>query len=172
MTPTRLRTLALIALVAAVAGWVVVTLVDALLGRFLPVPITAALAIALLSLFLLVWGLLAKPRLQGKAGVERLDPVVATRTAALALASSRTGAAVFGFYAGVVIGFLPNLDTQAGRSYGWSAGAASLASIALIVVALWLERICRLPDDEDSATAPGADREAGPAQSEANRVTT
>lgn len=170
MTPTRLRTLALIALIAAVAGWVVVTLVDALLGRFLPVPWTAALAIALLTAFLLVWGLLAKPRLQGQPGVERLEPVVAARTAALALASSRTGAAVFGFYAGVAIGLVPYLDTQAGRDYAWSAAGASLASIALVIVALWLERMCRLPEDDEQSSASGTDHEAGPAQSEANRV--
>jgi len=157
MTPTRIRTLLLIAVVLLAVGWAVVAIVERLHQRLLPVSWTAAAALVLITLGLLVWGLLAKPKLQRKPGRPRLDPLVAARTAALAMAASRTGAAVAGFYGGVAIGLLDSLDTPAGRQYAAAAGAAALASIALSAVGLWLESICRLPGDGDekSGKSPG-----------------
>jgi hypothetical protein len=83
-------------------------------------------------------------------GEEPLDPLAVARYAVLAKASSVAGAIFTGFYAG----FLPWLLVESGRVS--DAGAdlpptigGLLASIALMLVALWLERACRVPDSED-----------------------
>ncbi len=171
MTPTRIRTLAVIALATVLLGWLLVTLVDSLAQRLLPVPWTAAAALALMALSLLVWALLARPRLLRKPGREPLPPLTAARTAALAMAASRTGAGVGGFYAGVVLGLLPSWDTPAGRDYLLAAAAAALASAALAAVALWLESLCRLRGDDDGEAETGNGRaRRGPASDGAARI--
>lgn len=172
MTPTRVRTLAIIAATTFAGGWLLVVIVDKLVQRLVPVPWTAAAALALLALALLIWGLLAKPKLQRKPGRPPMDPITATRTAALALAASRTGAGVLGFYAGVALGLRPAWDTPAGRDYALASMAAAVASLGLVVVALWLESICRLRDggDDDEAGGSSAGRPArGRATGEAAR---
>lgn len=141
-----------------VVGWVLVQLFDRLVGRLLPVPPAAAAGLLLMALFLLVWGLMAKPRLQRAPGKPPLDPIVAARTAALALAASRTGALVMGFYVGVALGMVPYLQAPAGRAYLGAAVAAAVASLLLAAVGLWLERVCRIRDDDD---ADGGAVEAG-----------
>jgi hypothetical protein len=144
-----------LAVVFAVLGWLATALVDKLYGRLLQVPMAAGVALALVALALLAWGLLAKPRLQRASGKAPMDPIVAARTAALALAASRTGAVVLGFYLGVAIALVPSLSTPAGREYAAAAVGAAVASLLLTVVGLWVESICRLPDDPDS-DGPGA----------------
>lgn len=143
--------LALFVLAGSV-GWGTLQLVEAWVGRLLPVPWTAAVTLWLLAVALLFWALLSRPRLLRKEGHRPMPPLVAARTAALAMAASRTGALVGGFYAGVLVGVLP-YDSPAGRERLWSAGAAVLGALALTVVAVWLERLCRLPEDPDEAAA-------------------
>lgn len=173
MTPTRLRTLLTIAAVTAAAGWILTQLVETVGQRLLNVPWTAAAALALMSMALFAWGLMAKPRLQRKPGRAPMEPIVAARTAALALAASRTGAAVSGFYFGVALGLVPALDTPAGRGYALAAVAAVVASLALVLVGLWLESMCRLPGDgdaEDGGGPPSTKRpQTGQASTEAAR---
>jgi len=147
MKPTRIRFLVLPALVSGVLGWVVATLMDGQFGRALPVPLLAAVTLWLLAAAVLVWALLARPRLQRKSGSHPMPPIVAARTAALAMAASRTGGIVAGFYAGVAAGTFPDRLTQAGNHSLWASGAAAIGALALVVAALWLEYLCRLPSD-------------------------
>ena len=174
MTPTRIRNLLLIAVVAIAVGWFAVQAVEFAAGRFFPVPWTAAMAMGLLAVCLFIWTLLARPRLLRRPGHPRMAPVVAARTAALAMAGSRTGAAVFGFYSGVVLGLLPAFDTEAGQQYIYAGVVTAVASLALAVVAYWLETLCRLPGDDGEEGAGGSvPRKARPGQSpsEATRTT-
>ncbi len=172
MSPTRARTLALIAVVAFGLGWLMVAAVEAMSQRLLQVPWTAAAALALMAFSLFVWALLARPRLLRKQGRPPMDPIVATRTAALALAASRTGAGVLGFYVGVAVGMIPAWDTPAGRDYCLAALAAALASAALVAVGLWLESMCRLRgggDDKDDGAPIKGRPQTGQAANEAAR---
>lgn len=147
MKPTRIRVLLVLALLAGALGWGIAALMDGQLGRALPVPFLAAVTLWLLAAAVLVWALLASPRLQRKPGAHPMPPVVAARTAALAMAASRTGALVAGFYVGVGAGTLPDRLTQAGNQSLWAAGAAAFGALALVAAALWLEHLCRLPSD-------------------------
>ncbi len=157
MTPTRPRLLALIALVAGVVGWVLATVADSILARYLPVPWSAALAMWLLAAALLIWTLLARPRLLRRPGAEPMPPLTAARTAALALAASRVGAGVAGFYAGVAVVFIADLAVPAAQAGAWTSVTTALAGGAIVAVALWLEALCRIKDDDedDEGAGPG-----------------
>jgi len=150
MTPTRIRLLVALAVIAGAAGWGLVQVVDAWAGRLLPVPWLAAAAMWLIAGATLYWTISSRPRLQGRPGSKPLPPLVAARTAALALAASRGGSLVAGFYGGVAIAMVPSVGTPSGGSTFWSATFASVGAIALVVAAMWLESICRLPIGPDN----------------------
>ncbi len=155
MTPTRTRTLVALAVIAAAVGWGMVQIVDAWTGRLLPVPWLAAAAMWILALATFYWTLTSRPRLQGRPGTRPMPPVVAARTAALAMAASRGGALVAGLYAGVAIAMASSIGVPSGASAFWSATLASVGALALVVTALWLEHICRLPIGPDDPQSRG-----------------
>ena len=142
-----MRLLLAIAAVLAAIGWGVTRLVDAYAGRSLPVPWTAPAVMVVLAIALALWARGTRDRLAGKPGTKRIEPLVAARSAALAMAASRTGAVVGGFYAGVAIALAPMWDVPYVREL---VSLAALGGAVLVVLgALWLERICRLPPQDD-----------------------
>lgn len=172
MKPTRWAPLVIITAVGLAVGWVAVMAVDRLGGRVLGVPPLAAVALWLLALAVLVWavvsrGALVDPTPRGQATPapmpgggqpsgasrpvgtrRRMPPLVAARTAALAMAASRTGALIGGFYFGIALALVPVLGTPSG-SGSFAAAVAALAACALLVgAAIWLESMCRIRDDE------------------------
>ena len=165
MTPTRIRLLIGLAVVAAAIGWGAVTLVEGQSGRVIPVPWLAGATMWFLAVALLIWTLLSRPRLLRRPGSRPLPPLVAARTAALAMAASRTGSLVAGFYAGIALGTLPSRATEAGGVALGSALVTATGSVALVATALWLEHLCRLPldgDREKPGRGPAAERRPEP----------
>lgn len=154
MTPTRPRLLLAIVVLAAVTGWAVTRLVDAYAGRTLPVPWTAPAVMALLALTLALWARGTRKRLAHEPGTKPLDPLLAARTAALAMAGSRTGSLVGGFYAGVAVALAPGWDIAYVRERIIVALLAALTSVAVVAASLWLERICRLPPSASDESKP------------------
>ncbi len=162
MKPTRWVPLAAIGAIALAVGWVLVDLVERVAGRILGVPWLAAVALWVLALGVLGWTVLSRGRLGDRAdsgtaaaGVvgdshNRMPPLVAARTAALALAASRTGALIGGFYLGIGLGLLGVRDTPTGSASLAAAVACVLACVVLVAAALWLEQLCRLRDDDDA----------------------
>ena len=152
MTPTSLRLLVTLGVVSAVGGWVVADLVDQLAGRGMPVPWTAPATLAILAVALFFWAIGLRRRIRDG----RVDPFVAARTAALAMAASRTGAIATGVYAGFLVWFVGQWWIEASRARGVASAAAVVAGILMIVAALWLERVCRIrgtgDDDDDGHT--------------------
>jgi hypothetical protein len=65
------------------------------------------------------------------------------------MAASRAGSLVAGFYAGVALASLPHRDTPAGLTTTWTSAASALGAVVLVVAALWLEYMCRLPVKDD-----------------------
>lgn len=176
MRPTSIRMLLLVALVAAAVGWVVADWIDGQ-GRLPTVPWLAVLIIWVVAGFVAAWALVARRRLHPDAAAQgrpRMAPLVAARTAALALAGSRTGAVVLGLYGGTALRMLGETGVAAGRERLLAAGLAALGGLVLAALSLWLERICRLPEDPEdpqvgrgeprtgsAGTAPGLSRTTG-----------
>lgn len=161
MKPTRWVPLVAIAAIALAVGWVLVDLVERMAGRVLGVPWLAAVALWVLALGVLGWAALSRGRLGGKprsgpatvgavgSSDRRMPPLVAARTAALAMAASRTGALIGGFYLGIALGLIGVRDTPTGSSSMTAAIASVLACAVLVGAALWLERMCRLREGDD-----------------------
>jgi heme A synthase len=154
MTPTRPRLLAALVVVSAAVGWGVVRLVDAYLDRSLPVPWTAALVMLVLAVALALWARGTRARLSRRPGTKPMDPIVAARSAALAMAASRTGAIVAGFYAGVTVGLLPGWSVPYVRDRVIVSAATVLTASLVVAAALWLERVCRVPPDASDDPKP------------------
>lgn len=148
MEPTRLRLLVALGVLAAALGWAATHLVDTFANRTLAVPWTMAVVMAMLAFALVLWARGTRARLAGRPGTRPIEPLVAARTAALALAASRTGALVAGFYAGVVVALLPDWSIDPVRTRVITALVTIVAALLVVAAALWLERICRLPPDD------------------------
>ena len=152
MGATRISLLVALAAIAAVLGYAGVTIVAGQSGQVLQVPWLAAATLWVLALALLMWAVLSRPRLQRKPGAKLMPPLMAARTAALAMAASRAGSLVLGFYAGVALASMPHRDAPAGMTTTWASAASAVGALALAAAALWLEYLCRLPLDDDRAT--------------------
>jgi drug/metabolite transporter (DMT)-like permease len=147
VTPTRPRLLVALVVISAAVGWGVSRLVDAYADRSLPVPWTAALVMFLLALALALWARGTRARLTGQPGTKPMDPIVAARSAALAMAASRTGAIVAGFYVGVSVSLVPGWGVAYVRERIVIALVTVLFAGLVVAAALWLERVCRVPPD-------------------------
>ncbi|MGI9136729.1 MAG: DUF3180 domain-containing protein [Candidatus Nanopelagicales bacterium] len=155
MGTTRVRLLLVLAVIAAVIGYAVVTVIADQSGQVIQVPWLAAATLWVLALALFIWAWLSRPRLQrrpgAKPGSTHMPPLMAARTAALAMAASRAGSLVTGFYFGVALASLPHRDTPAGLTTVWASAGAAVGAALLVVAALWLESLCRLPAEDDRA---------------------
>ena len=154
MTPTRLRTLALLALLGGVAG---ALLAATAYGSLPDLPRVAPVSLALLAVVELAMARVVRDRVQRRArpGARTLHPLQVARAAALAKASSPTGALLGGVYLGLLLWLLPS-ELRASGPDRVVAGLSALAAGALVVAALLLERACRTPDREDEPPALGS----------------
>ena len=157
MKPTKVSTLGLYLLAAAIVGFALPNLWKAITDRAFPVPWSATTGLVVVALATGFWAYEVKRRIQGDQGTKRLSAVVAVRTSALALAASRTGALVGGVYLGVAVyyfqaAYLSNSVAVALANERIAAAfAAVVASGLLVLAALWLERICRImPKGEEA----------------------
>lgn len=155
MRPTRIPFLIAVAVIGVALGWGLVEIVSGQTGRSIPVPLLAGTAIWLLAIALATWTWFLRPRLRRDPGSTPVPPIAAARTAALAMAASRTGAVVAGIYTGIAVASVSALATPAGASAFSSAVLAATGSIVLAGAALWLEGLCRIPEDDEGDNDAG-----------------
>lgn len=154
MTPTRARLLVALAVLATAVGWGATTVVDAYADTSLPVPWTAPVVMAVLAVAIALWARGTRARLARRPGTTPMDPIVAARSAALAMAASRTGALVAGFYLGVALALLPSWGVAYVRERAVIALLTVVASGLVVAAALWLEHVCRVPPDASDDENP------------------
>jgi len=151
---TRLGTLASIAVVAVALGWTIVRVWSARNG--MPqIPHGAPFALLFLAAVLVGGALLMRRRVQvRRPGTPPVSPDLAVRLLVLAQASSIVGALVAGGYLGAAVFYAEDLSVPFRReSASWSV-AATVAALVVIVTAVWLERECRVPPDDDTDGQP------------------
>lgn len=163
MTPTRTSVLAAVAAISLVLGLALADLVDTVSGRMIPVPWSSAITVAAVAVALGGWAWSFRRRLAAAAdGQQRVDPFVAVRTAALAMAASRAGAITAGLFGGIGLWFTADLSIPVARQRALICAVGVIASLALVLAAMWLERICRLPEDPDTPAGElGAPEDGG-----------
>jgi hypothetical protein len=162
MKQLRIRTLAGLFVVAGVLSWAGARLWDSI-GTLPRVPLAAPIVLAAIAVILLATALSIRARLRAqrerRPGAKGVDPLMAARALVFGQASALVAALVAGMYGGTGAFLLEHLDVPARRDQAIYAGFSVLTGIAVIAAALFLERVCKLPEDDDEnhgGAAPAA----------------
>ncbi|MEU0109593.1 DUF3180 domain-containing protein [Streptomyces sp. NPDC006251] len=162
MRELRIRLLAGVFVVAGVLSWAGARLWNSV-GTLPSVPLAAPIVLALIAVVLLATALSLRARL--KAQRERqpdakgVDPMMAARAVVFGQASALVAALVSGMYGGTGVFLLESLDIPARRDQAIYAGFSVLAGIGVIAAAIFLEHVCKLPEDDEhdgAGAAPAA----------------
>ncbi|RVU16734.1 DUF3180 domain-containing protein [Streptomyces antnestii] len=152
MKQLRIRTLAGLFAIAGVLSWAGARLWDSI-GTLPRVPLAAPIVLAVIAVILLATALSIRARLRAqrerRPGAKGVDPLMAARALVFGQASALVAALVAGLYGGTGVFLLERLDNPARRDQAIYAGFSVLTGIAVIAAALFLERVCKLPEDDD-----------------------
>ncbi|MET9764742.1 DUF3180 domain-containing protein [Streptomyces sp. NPDC006372] len=152
MKELRIRVLAGVFVVAGVLSWAGARLWNAV-GTLPSVPMASPIVLAAIAVILLATALSLRARL--KAQRERqpdakgVDPMMAARAVVFGHASALVAALVAGMYGGTGVFLLESLEIPARRDQAIYAGVSVLAGIGVIAAAIFLERVCKLPEDDE-----------------------
>ncbi|MBO7939648.1 MULTISPECIES: DUF3180 domain-containing protein [Streptomyces] len=152
MKELRIRVLAGVFLVAGVLSWAGARLWTSI-GTLPSVPLAAPIVLALIAVVLLATALSLRSRLKAqrerRPGAKGVDPLMAARAVVFGQASALVAALVSGMYGGTGVFLLESLEVPAHRDQAIYAGFSVVAGIGVIAAALFLERVCKLPEDDD-----------------------
>ncbi|MEU4150971.1 DUF3180 domain-containing protein [Streptomyces sp. NPDC026659] len=153
MKQLRIRVLAGVFVVAGVLSWAGARLWNSL-GTLPGVPLAAPIVLALIAVVLFATAISLRGRFKAqrerRPDAKGVDPMMAARAVVFGHASALVAALVSGIYGGTGVFLLELLDLPARRDQAIYAGFAVLAGIAVIAAAVFLERVCRLPEDDDN----------------------
>ncbi|MCX5387952.1 DUF3180 domain-containing protein [Streptomyces sp. NBC_00083] len=156
MKQLRLGVLAGLFVIAGVLSWAGARLWDAV-ATLPSVPIAAPIVLAVIAVILLATALSIRSRLRAqrerRPGAKGVEPLMAARAVVFGQASALVASLVCGMYGGTGVYLLSYLDVPARRDQAIYAGFSVLAGIAVVAAAFFLERVCKLPEDEDDTTA-------------------
>ncbi|GAA3298768.1 DUF3180 domain-containing protein [Streptomyces cinereospinus] len=162
MRELRIRVLVGVFAVAGVLSWAGARLWNSI-GTLPSVPLAAPVVLALIAAVLLATALSLRARLRAqrerRPGAKGVDPLMAARAVVFGQASALVAALVAGMYGGTGVFLLESLDIPARRDQAIYAGCSVVAGIAVIAAALFLEHVCKLPEDDETTgtgTAPAA----------------
>jgi hypothetical protein len=146
MKPTRTSTLAIVAVVCALAMWL---LLHSVYEKLPPLPWTGVPALLIAAVAEAWTGRDLQNRIAGKPGLKPAAPLFVSRMVALAKASSLAAAAIAGLAAGFVIYLSGSLSASIPRQDALTAAVTLAAAVVLACAALYLEYCCRVPDRPD-----------------------
>jgi uncharacterized SAM-binding protein YcdF (DUF218 family) len=148
----RVGFLAGLLVAAGVLSWGGARLWDAV-GMLPSVPPGAPIVLAAIAVILVATALSLRARLRAqrerRPDAKGVNPLVAARAVVFGQAAALVAALVAGLYGGTGVFLLGSLDIPARRDQVIYAGFSLLAGIAIIAAAFFLERVCKLPDDDD-----------------------
>ncbi|RST15266.1 DUF3180 family protein [Streptomyces sp. WAC05374] len=154
MKQLRLKVLAGLFAVAGVLSWGGARLWEAF-GTLPSVPLAAPIVLAVIAVVLTATALSLRSRLRAqrerRPDAKGVEPLMAARAVVFGQASALVAALVSGMYGGTGVFLLGSLDIPARRDQAIYAGFSVLAGFAVIAAAIFLERVCKLPEDDDEA---------------------
>ncbi|MFB7761302.1 DUF3180 domain-containing protein [Streptomyces xiamenensis] len=160
MNQLRIRNLAGLFAAAFAFGWAGAGLWDAL-GTLPAVPLLAPVVLALIAAVLLATALSLRARLRAqrtwghrpaegwgsREGARPVEPLVAARAVVFGQASALVSSLVAGLYGGFgLFLLLERMEVPNRREQALYAGLSVIAGVAVCAAALYLERVCKLPD--------------------------
>lgn len=158
MKQLRVRVLIGVALVAGVLSWGAAGM-WASLGTLPSVPVAAPIVLAVIAVALTATALSLRARLKAQRerqpGARGVDPLLAARAVVFGQSSALVAALVSGMYGGTGVYLLSQLEVPPRRDQAVYAGFAVLAGVGVVVAALFLERVCKLPEDDDEGNGNG-----------------
>ncbi len=146
MRPTRTSTLAVVAVVCALAAWL---LLRSVYEHLPPLPWTGVPALLVAAAAEAWMGRDLQARIAGRRGLKPAAPLFVSRMVALAKASSLAAAAIAGLAAGFVIYLSGSLNAAIPRQDALTAAVTFAAAVLLACAALYLEYSCRVPNTPD-----------------------
>lgn len=157
MKQLRIRLLLGVFLVAGVLSWAGARLWNSL-GTLPSIPVAAPVVLAVIATVLLATALSLRARLKAQREREPdakgVDPMMAARAVLFGHASALVASLVAGVYGGTGV-FLLLADFSGPRvGQALYAGLSVVAAAAVVATAVFLERVCRLPDDDDHGNPP------------------
>jgi len=148
----RIRVLIGVFVVAGILSWAGARLWNSI-GTLPGVPLAAPIVLALIAVVLLATALSLRARFKAqrerRPGAKGVDPLMAARAVVFGQASALVAALVAGMYGGTGVFLLELLDIPTRRDQAFYAGFSVLAGLGVIAAALFLERVCKLPEDDD-----------------------
>ncbi|QKW07280.1 DUF3180 domain-containing protein [Streptomyces sp. NA04227] len=155
MEQLRIRPLVGVFLGAGLLCWAGARLWNSV-GTLPRVPLAAPIVLAAIAAILLATALSLRARLKAqrerRPGAKGVDPMMAARAVVFGHASALVAALVAGMYGGTGVFLLEYLEVPARRDQAYYAGASVLAGIGVIAAAFFLERVCKLPEDDDNGS--------------------
>lgn len=142
MRPSRWQTLLAIVGVALLVGWLVA---DRAYGDLATLPAAAPVTAVVIAVFEAGLARVVWRKVHGLGGGRPMHPLQVARAAALAKASSATGALLLGFYGGFFLWVVRRTELRAAAHDAWVAGWSALACLGLLAAGLLLEKACRTP---------------------------
>lgn len=163
LKPLRPIVLVAITLVTGLLSWGGSRLWNSV-GTLPGVPTAAPIVLAIIAVVLVVTAVSLRSRLRAQRervpGAKGVDPLAAARSVVLGQASALVAALVTGIYGGMGVFLSTMWDTVPGRrGQVVTAGLAVAAGIAVMAAGLWLQHICRLPDDPDDFSSVPSTRQ-------------
>jgi uncharacterized protein DUF3180 len=146
MRPTRTSTLAIVAVVCALAAWL---LLRTVYEKLPPLPWTGVPALLVAAVAEAWTGRDLQNRIAGRRGLKPAAPLFVSRMVALAKATALAGAVIAGLAAGFVVYLSGSLNASVPRQDAVTAAITLAASVVLSCAALYLEYCCRVPDIPD-----------------------
>ena len=153
MRPTRTSTLAIVAVICALAAWL---LLRSVYERLPPLPWTGVPALLVAAAAEAWTGRDLQNRIAGRRGLKPAAPLFVSRMVALAKASSLAAAIIAGVAAGFDVYLSGILNASVPRQDAVTAVLTFVAAILLICAALFLEYCCRVPDAPDRDQRDGS----------------
>jgi Na+/proline symporter len=141
-----------IALVAGVLSWGGSRLWDSV-GTLPGVPTAAPIVLGVIAAILAATAISLRNRLRAQRervpGAKGVDPLSAARAVVLGQASALVAALVVGVYGGMGAFLFSQWDVPSRKTGAVIAVFAVVAGVCVIAAGLFLQHVCRLPEDED-----------------------
>jgi hypothetical protein len=146
MRPTRVSTLAIIAVISAALAW---ALLKAVYNSLPPLPWTGVPALLIVAVFETGAGRDLRRRILGRKGLKPADPLVVSRMLVLARATAMAAALVTGIMLGFVVYLSGMLTNSIPRHDLINAAITCASALVMAGAALFLEFCCRVPGRGD-----------------------
>jgi hypothetical protein len=163
MRPTRWPVLVAVAVLTGALGWGGGLIIDGAGRPMQRVPGAAPSVLFLFAITLVVLAVTTRAKLRAirdrVVGAPAINALTIARYVVLARASSPVGAGTVGLYGGYALFLAGNLDEPGHRHLAAMSGLAVLAGAGLVAGALFLEYVCRVPDDKRTPRAMPSPRD-------------